>query len=105
PPYLVRPRPAPILSPYTTLFRSVEAEAGAERLRSACADEPRNTEDLTLVQDKSSRLRLLRSFQVAYFEDRPTDSMLLTRVDLARSEEHTSELQSRESLVCRVQLD
>src|SRR5438445_8899294 len=72
-----RSAPEPTLLPYTTLFRSLgRMDEGLLRLHA--------------------------------FEKRlagPTWSARLERVEAKRSEEHTSELQSRQYLVCRLLLE
>src|SRR5690606_41902055 len=86
------------LFPYTTLFRSQRAgrlrhAVGARRARQPHLDRARRADrddDLHAQRARSSR-GLLRRVQ----PDR-------ARV---RSEEHTSELQSRENLVCRLLLE
>src|SRR5439155_20808275 len=94
-----RHRPRSTLFPYTTLFRSlvsrgqIEARLEAEHRRDAgdhpaggwCGIPARGSEPISFRQ----RLRLV--------ED---DHELI-----ARSEEHTSELQSRGHLVCRLLLE
>src|SRR3712207_7972220 len=93
---MIRRPPRSTLFPYTTLFRSVlklvvDAEATSEI-------------DLTLVA---------RDLKVSYFY---LDALLVSFVDRSkqgepetgeaqRSEEHTSELQSRQYLVCRLLLE
>src|SRR5438874_8227874 len=86
--FLLRRRPPkPTLFPYTTLFRSrpgrVRLEAGRDPLDAA--------ED-----GAAARVRPVRTLED---EDRRA---LRGR---ARSEEHTSELQSRRDLVCRLLLE
>src|SRR2546421_13083618 len=74
---MIRRPPRSTLFPYTTLFRSL-------RQRPAC-----NRDDL---RHKRARLWRLLGFHAA--AERPV-----------RSEEHTSELQSRSDLVCRLLLE
>src|SRR3712207_7127786 len=97
---MIRRPPRSTLFPYTTLFRSeravpralvVVAESGA-----VMADE----RDLFVVLDEAHRRNpggRRRSYS-RFFED------WIQRV-LRRSEEHTSELQSRQYLVCRLLLE
>src|SRR5688572_31138836 len=73
---MVRRPPTSTLFPYTTLFRSVLAGVRADRDQAA---------DLH-PQRAEARLDL-------------------PRLELARSEEHTSELQSQSNLVCRLLLE
>src|SRR5436309_11433894 len=74
---MIRRPPRSTLFPYTTLFRSARCRSRGSRIRSAST----------------------RSKAVA---PSAPDS---TRKGPLRSEEHTSELQSRENLVCRLLLE
>src|SRR5207253_10853955 len=93
---LLRPPPRSTLFPYTTLFRSIvtaahaaatqtsaNAHAGALRHRQASAPMPNAANDTT-------------------WRSRPTEGRPRCAT---RSEEHTSELQSRGHLVCRLLLE
>src|SRR5947209_14561793 len=88
---MIRRPPRSTLFPYTTLFRSVHVKWTGE--------------DFFLVeQDVEQQLptERLRSFSVAGIEN------AVAPVDIRgslRSEEHTSELQSRQYLVCRLLLE
>src|SRR3712207_7530481 len=76
--------PRSTLFPYTTLFRSVS------------------------VRCPSSKSYSHRAIAIASLADKPSTIMhaLMARDTLAtRSEEHTSELQSRQYLVCRLLLE
>src|SRR3712207_8953250 len=85
---MIRRPPRSTLFPYTTLFRSRTGRAVPKRL---FKDGARLTNKLTsvLILDDGS-------FPKAYAE---------MRVIKSRSEEHTSELQSRQYLVCRLLLE
>src|SRR5690606_41883205 len=91
-----RARPTRALSPYTTLFRSYhfsETRPG------------RFGWDPLFAAESLLRRSLL---QVVHWPEQPlfsVGSALQTDPDLPRSEEHTSELQSRENLVCRLLLE
>src|SRR5206468_9837040 len=93
----IRRPPRPTLFPYTTLFRSVlEAEERAVGRQSGAVEPPRRPVRLP-ERDRFGAL-------VHGFGGTP----VLARVDVeavARSEEHTSELQSRSDLVCRLLLE
>src|SRR3712207_7052013 len=88
---MIRPPPTSTLLPYTTLFRSQAGQpVGAQR---------------------ADRLERLHVTEVVAAEDHPgglllgderTQRLALVHV---RSEEHTSELQSRQYLVCRLLLE
>src|SRR5690606_40751996 len=88
-----------ILFPYTTLFRSLAPRA---RLRRPRADR-RLGRRLRRAPDAAVRRVLPRARR-----DRLRAGLHGGEAhahDLGRSEEHTSELQSRENLVCRLLLD
>src|SRR3712207_7833803 len=86
---MIRRPPRSTLFPYTTLFRS---QAGLEEQRQHQPD-PAVAEEVDGAQGGAGRVP-------AGPRDQP-------RVEdrLARSEEHTSELQSRQYLVCRLLLE
>src|SRR3712207_8823021 len=89
---MIRRPPRSTLFPYTTLFRSAEALAGVEE--HLAPGEVR--EDGSGGVD--GRVPLEPHEALA-----PSILLLLHRVE--RSEEHTSELQSRQYLVCRLLLE
>src|SRR3712207_6988992 len=87
---MIRRPPRSTLFPYTTLFRSGQVEPGEpDEVRGGCQlVEEGNNRDQPHVADRG------RAEQpVADRNERP------------RSEEHTSELQSRQYLVCRLLLE
>src|SRR5207302_2911423 len=95
-----RPPPTSTLFPYTTLFRSRE---------------PRNRLTETALRAAQAAGRVLMKFflgKAENFREFKGRNDLVTSADLEscriikkRSEEHTSELQSRENLVCRLLLE
>src|SRR3712207_7165962 len=85
---MIRRPPRSTLFPYTTLFRS-ELPAG---LDTECSEKGGG-----LSEGQAQRVAIAR----ALLRDRPI--MLLD--EATRSEEHTSELQSRQYLVCRLLLE
>src|SRR5687767_15220655 len=93
-----RPQPS-TLFPYTTLFRSCQFESF---VRSRSASRARSTSGHTWSQcastDPSRPMRVSRQ---------PTSDRVPTHstTAVARSEEHTSELQSLAYLVCRLLLE
>src|SRR3712207_7192994 len=87
---MIRRPPRSTLFPYTTLFRSLEVELPAER---TTVIEPRFL--LGLPNEADALRAALRA---------PHASAPL-RERVPRSEEHTSELQSRQYLVCRLLLE
>src|SRR5436309_6062588 len=92
---MIRPPPRSTLFPYTTLFRSFFS-GGTE-----APDETAQGEWLNLVA-KAGFSYLMAS--VKYLRDGQY-TVHRNEEDAARSEEHTSELQSRENLVCRLLLE
>src|SRR5256884_4162650 len=96
---MIRRPPRSTLFPYTTLFRSLEErivsrlEGGlVAELKEPDRDVKRAVLERLLTQQGANPEAAL----IDYLSDRPTDS---------RSEEHTSELQSRLHLVCRLLLE
>src|SRR5258708_28020937 len=91
---MIRRPPRSTLFPYTTLFRSRLIESGHAGLQerahffALCAQLMRRI----LVDWARARLSLKRGGEVQF-------------LDQARSEEHTSELQSPDHLVCRLLLE
>src|SRR5690606_42102936 len=86
----IRPPPRQALSPYTTLFRSTPrkragTDAAAARPSPRAQSAPESS--ARIASSRASRRQGLR------------------RSGRPRSEEHTSELQSRENLVCRLLLE
>src|SRR5205085_6539309 len=82
---ILRPPPRSTLFPYTTLFRSVDPEAhvpgrGPDRLCGRLSQRAADQEGAQCHEDRDAR-------------------------HCARSEEHTSELQSQSNLVCRLLLE
>src|SRR3712207_8000404 len=73
---MIRPPPRSTLFPYTTLFRSLDMISRS------------------LLETRSSYSSLLRPRRTEWLDP-----------DLRRSEEHTSELQSRQYLACRLLLE
>src|SRR5690606_42097733 len=80
--FMLPPPPGPTLFPYTTLFRSVIDLDGMGRIQGPC------------LQHHVPALEPIGVRERHRFVSRPS-----------RSEEHTSELQSRENLVCRLLLE
>src|SRR3712207_7203809 len=93
---MIRRPPRSTLFPYTTLFRSAH-HVGRARERRARAlrllDEP----DDLLERRVAADLRRAHRERAGLVRRRAED--------LSRSEEHTSELQSRQYLVCRLLLE
>src|SRR3712207_7537205 len=93
---MIRRPPRSTLFPYTTLFRSTSLEDLAQAE--------------LVVEAVPERLELKREIFAALDKICPPDTILATNtsslsVTEIRSEEHTSELQSRQYLVCRLLLE
>src|SRR5258707_7169692 len=82
---MIRRPPRSTLFPYTTLFRSCDRRWPAIEGIDRSQAETQAAEEITLLQ-----IRPIRNLQ---------------KSDFFRSEEHTSELQSRQYLVCRLLLE
>src|SRR2546422_7851454 len=91
---MIRRPPRSTLFPYTTLFRSA---VGVIEPDAVCGDNVR-AEEADAVHVLNGRGVVLREAVVEFFFD-------LGDVNQNRSEEHTSELQSRLHLVCRLLLE
>src|SRR2546422_6059096 len=91
---MIRRPPRSTLFPYTTLFRSNQGyNKQREHLQKKLARENRFTShQLDTITDKRNR-RIKHQLHLA------------SKAVIGRSEEHTSELQSRLHLVCRLLLD
>src|SRR3712207_7368842 len=91
---MIRRPPRSTLFPYTTLFRSICSKLQRQPLAS-------RTVERTLISSSSWKRRQRRSSSGSSLS---TSSLPLI-VSARRSEEHTSELQSRQYLVCRLLLE
>src|SRR3989442_3328226 len=89
---MIRRPPRSTLFPYTTLFRSEGDEGQAPRSHDGSQGDAlrRQAHDLRRIQGPG---RSMKPFEITRVFDAP------------RSEEHTSELQSRPHLVCRLLLE
>src|SRR3712207_7459231 len=95
---MIRRPPRSTLFPYTTLFRSQRALREYETLLHRLTH---LAESLGTARDHLTVFRDLRDFAVVSV---PCIGIFISLYD-ARSEEHTSELQSRQYLVCRLLLE
>src|SRR3712207_8314793 len=87
---MIRPPPRSALFPYTTLFRSKPVNEGS-------------SVGVEIVREGSNaRARIAREWR---FGDAIMAERYVPGRELTRSEEHTSELQSRQYLVCRLLLE
>src|SRR3712207_6924606 len=91
---MIRRPPRSTLFPYTTLFRSEGADSLTDLLRSGPVDQ----EDLAAEHLRRGSWTVRRRLLGTRYVDCRADRT-------ARSEEHTSELQSRQYLVCRLLLE
>src|SRR3712207_8549626 len=97
---MIRRPPRSTLFPYTTLFRSPVARAGltARNMRGYAEDAVRQLR--TFAADHAAKA------SVPHIPDADRQAWGQSAEALkARSEEHTSELQSRQYLVCRLLLE
>src|SRR3712207_7652935 len=90
---MIRRPPRSTLFPYTTLFRSV-FRLFADRVVQHTASAPGRSHDRAARRDRGSGL-----------DERVRLPLLRSGPRRERSEEHTSELQSRQYLVCRLLLE
>src|SRR2546422_6318443 len=90
---MIRRPPRSTLFPYTTLFRSGRAWTGAGRCRSKTLEPPAET------------AATIAPVTAIFAAVEPPSAILRLDSSSPRSEEHTSELQSRLHLVCRLLLE
>src|SRR3712207_8190322 len=95
---MIRRPPRSTLFPYTTLFRSAAGHDVEAAPHERLGERARVRDDLGAVLLEGRVERLLEG-------DRLRGDDVLERPALERSEEHTSELQSRQYLVCRLLLE
>src|SRR5690606_41601954 len=97
--------PTSTLFPYTTLFRSVVLQSAL--LVSACSDDssPGTPSFATSTDTSSSSASSTTNATLVPPTTTLTPTPSATTTQTTRSEEHTSELQSRENLVCRLLLE
>src|SRR3712207_8843908 len=91
---MIRRPPRSTLFPYTTLFRSLVARNDAARVVLG-ARVRRRTADAALGAASARIRRVISALR----------ALGVASGDIQRSEEHTSELQSRQYLVCRLLLE
>src|SRR3712207_9094019 len=102
---MIRRPPRSTLFPYTTLFRSFGGNGSlSSHLRELGLLGDKRVPGTYLTADIEQRLALLQGLMDSdgYVDEFGRCEFVNTREDLARSEEHTSELQSRQYLVCRL---
>src|SRR3712207_7629838 len=94
---MIRRPPRSTLFPYTTLFRSRQGHARVAEVPRRPHPGPR--------QDQRLGLRLAEHLLLRGADHPAQGDAAEARRPLRRSEEHTSELQSRQYLVCRLLLE
>src|SRR3712207_9501398 len=102
---MIRRPPRSTLFPYTTLFRSLAGRGHAlDRQQLAANLGPGETGDGADLRFlvRLAVAELAHTCEVAEVLGRDDDAFDFLFKDLPRSEEHTSELQSRQYLVCRL---
>src|SRR5256884_2045099 len=97
---MIRRPPRSTLFPYTTLFRSIAGFARIEEFQSS-ANSVYNGLTIQVNKHLSHNYQLLASYTFGKVIDDTPDATSV----VPRSEEHTSELQSRLHLVCRPLLE
>src|SRR3712207_8976605 len=98
---MIRRPPRSTLFPYTTLFRSVHQPAQPADRRVELREEGKECRELT-EREPTARQRVGAE---AHHDERPGRLEPVDEPRERRSEEHTSELQSRQYLVCRLLLE
>src|SRR3712207_8361254 len=101
---MIRRPPRSTLFPYTTLFRS-DPEAPALGPRHALLNEEDEHELDEHGREHLVAVALVRHHAEDDRRDREREDQRAAREPQRRSEEHTSELQSRQYLVCRLLLE
>src|SRR5690349_22110112 len=95
---MIRRPPRSTLFPYTTLFRSARIGDASQHLGATLEHARAETRGQGLLENQG--LTLARPIHDAHRRERRTGG-----AGKVRSEEHTSELQSRRDLVCRLLLE
>src|SRR3712207_7670107 len=98
---MIRRPPRSTLFPYTTLFRSA-----MQRIVEPLLPTVDRLPDLRLLLGHCAMVEVLAAARA--FAGHPNvlfETSVVKAMDLYRSEEHTSELQSRQYLVCRLLLE
>src|SRR3712207_8461682 len=98
---MIRRPPTSTLFPYTTLFRSVDQDRGGAAV---AGQHPRLRGRDEVAEAEGAGGRAHRGAEQVAGRDGDHD-VRLDRAQTRRSEEHKSELQSRQYLVCRLLLE
>src|SRR3712207_7103175 len=97
---MIRRPPRSTLFPYTTLFRSGSLDAGNGDVLDAWLEGLRTKRRAHVLAERNQRIAAAQA-EVNDLEGKAAAA----RYEADRSEEHTSELQSRHYLVCRLLLE
>src|SRR3712207_7569773 len=98
---MIRRPPRSTLFPYTTLFRSMQATDYFDAVVNADISRVDGVE-----RDSTKAIRLLKSYARHVGPQAKLTALIADmQTNEGRSEEHTSELQSRQYLVCRLLLE
>src|SRR3712207_8837569 len=102
---MIRRPPRSTLFPYTTLFRSIgEISRAVETFRSSVVEKERvRAAEAAAVQERVTNA-LAQGLSALAGGDLTCNLDMAFPPEFERSEEHTSELQSRQYLVCRLLL-
>src|SRR5690606_41759627 len=101
----IRRPPGSTLFPYTTLFRSLKRQWGVHAAGVIMSSDP--LIDIIPIMRRPQDGAVITQFDYPTSEGLgliKMDFLGLRNLTILRSEEHTSELQSRENLVCRLLL-
>src|SRR3712207_7534123 len=101
---MIRRPPRSTLFPYTTLFRSGLDAVLVRKMARYCRGQGTGELYGYIRRDNKGLLRLAREAGCT-LADTPDPGVVEAKLSLRRSEEHTSELQSRQYLVCRLLLE
>src|SRR5690606_39870547 len=103
--FLVHLSPISTIFPYTTLFRSVRDTFGTRVAHRRCCPMFEGTRFSAQTVKRKDFTKSLKGEDIGVEKKKVVvKSSRFCRVHRVRSEEHTSELQSRENLVCRLLL-
>src|SRR5690606_39628916 len=96
--------PRATLFPYTTLFRSFDASGSIRpQYASIHAQFVTMSPALQSIRQQALKQRMIEEgITFTLYQSDQTEKALERTIPFDRSEEHTSELQSRENLVCRL---
>src|SRR3712207_8966599 len=100
---MIRRPPKSTLFPYTALFRSTVLQPNVQGSDAAIAGE--FDQKLRSLPIRGHQGKSLKEMYATFREARDSVTHVARSEPLMRSEEHTSELQSRQYLVCRLLLE